>query len=141
MRIGELAERADCDVQTVRFYEREGLLDEPRRDPSGYRRYAAEHLARLHFIRHCRSLRIPLAEVREYIEFSRAPESSCGAVDALLEKHIGSIRDQVAALQRLEAQLTALRGGCSGAAGGPCGILGSIMHATEENSCPCHAET
>jgi DNA-binding transcriptional MerR regulator len=52
MKIGELATQAGCDVQTVRFYEREGLLEEPAREASGYRRYAERHLKRLQFIRH-----------------------------------------------------------------------------------------
>ena len=62
MKIGELAAQTGCDVQTVRFYEREGLLAVPDREPSGYRRYAARHLEQMRFIRHCRSLDIPLTE-------------------------------------------------------------------------------
>ena len=56
MRIGELAQRSDCDVETVRFYEREGLLDLPDREANGYRRYSEAHLVQIKFIRHCRSL-------------------------------------------------------------------------------------
>jgi DNA-binding transcriptional MerR regulator len=137
MRISELAAKAACDVQTVRFYEREGLLDEPPREPSGYRNYADQHLARLHFIRHCRSLLIPLSEVRQYIAFSTEPEASCSAVDALLERHIDSIQQQMAALRELEVQLIALRAQCAG--GSACGILDAFVHATTEHSCACHA--
>ena len=61
MKIGELATHAGCDVQTVRFYEREGLLEEPPRDASGYRHYDERHVSRLRFIRHLRTLDIPLA--------------------------------------------------------------------------------
>ena len=71
MRIGELARKAGVDVQTVRFYEREGLLDAPARTGSGYRAYGEEDLERLHFVRHCRSLDMPLAEIRRLIELSR----------------------------------------------------------------------
>jgi DNA-binding transcriptional MerR regulator len=60
MKIGELASRVGCNVQTIRFYEREGLLEGPQREPSGYRRSGERHLTRLNFIRHCRSLDIPL---------------------------------------------------------------------------------
>src|SRR6185369_4221859 len=77
MKIGELAARAGCDVQTVRFYEREGLLEAPERESSGYRRYAARHLERVHFIRHCRSLDLPLSEVRQLLAFAEAPDRSC----------------------------------------------------------------
>ncbi len=61
MRIGELAKRSDTDVETVRFYEREGLLDAPAREANGYRSYAVTHQVQLNFIRHCRSLGIGLA--------------------------------------------------------------------------------
>ena len=64
MRIGELAHQAGVDVQTVRYYEREGLLAAPSRTQSGYRAYGPEHLERLNFVRHCRSLDMPLAERR-----------------------------------------------------------------------------
>jgi len=64
MKIGELAARAGCDVQTVRFYEREGLLEEPEREASGYRRYGERHVERVKFIRHCRALDLPLNEIR-----------------------------------------------------------------------------
>jgi len=56
MKIGELARSAGVDVQTVRYYEREGLLDAPSRTPSGYRAYGSQHQERLSFVRHCRSL-------------------------------------------------------------------------------------
>jgi DNA-binding transcriptional MerR regulator len=82
MRIGELAARAACDVQTIRYYEREGLLEPPEREPSGYRRYAGGHLARLHFIRHCRTLDIPLAEVRRC-------KRSCAIIDAFMNAPSG----------------------------------------------------
>ena len=61
MKIGELASFAGCDVQTVRFYEREGLLEAPPRDASGYRSYDERSLAKIRFVRQCRSLDIPLA--------------------------------------------------------------------------------
>lgn len=64
MRIGELTAKAECDVQTARFYEREGLLEAPLRESSNRRLYAACHLERLHFIRQCRSLEVPLTEIR-----------------------------------------------------------------------------
>ena len=76
MKIGELAARAACDVQTVRYYEREGLLEAPAREASGYRRYGRAHLARLQFIRHCRSLEIPLSQVRQLVAFARSPSES-----------------------------------------------------------------
>jgi DNA-binding transcriptional MerR regulator len=65
-------------VQTVRYYEREGLLEAPEREESGYRRYADRHLQRLQFIRHCRALDIPLAEVRQLLDYAQTPRQSFG---------------------------------------------------------------
>ena len=88
MKIGELASRAACDVQTVRFYEREGLLEAPVRDASGYRRYEDWHLTQLNFVRHLRTLDIPLAEVRLLLGYAARPQQSCAQVNELLLVHI-----------------------------------------------------
>jgi len=133
MKIGELASRAQCDVQTVRYYEREGLLDAPARDGSGYRHYAARHLERLRFIRHCRALDISLAEVRQLLDYSQAPARNCQEVNALIDGHIGRVRRQRSALLALERQLVELRRGCRGAdETQSCAILDSFMRAPAE---------
>jgi Cd(II)/Pb(II)-responsive transcriptional regulator len=138
MKIGELATQAGCDVQTVRFYEREGLLEEPEREASGYRRYAERHLKRLQFIRHCRSLDIPLPEIRDLLNFAAAPEQSCAHVDALLDEHINRVQLRLKALRTLEKQLVALRARCDGDSSHSCAILESFMTAAEEHACACH---
>ena len=126
MKIGELAARAGCDVQTVRFYEREGLLEAPAREPSGYRRYEDRHLAQLSFVRHLRSLDIPLAEVRQLLAFAARPDQSCAQVNGLLDGHIALVRRQLQALRALEKQLVALRRSCDGDGTHPCAILESF---------------
>ncbi|NUZ08296.1 Cd(II)/Pb(II)-responsive transcriptional regulator [Piscinibacter koreensis] len=127
MRIGELASRAGCDVETVRFYERDGLLEAPARDPSGYRRYDRRHLQRVQFIRHCRSLDMPLAEIRRVLGFAATPDAACGHVDELLDGHIARVRERLEALRALEAQLVALRSRCDGDASHTCAILESFQ--------------
>lgn len=139
MKIGELAARAGCDVQTVRFYEREGLLEEPQREASGYRRYDERHLTRLNFIRHCRSLDIPLSHVRQLLAFAAKPDQSCAQVDELLDSHITLVKQRMQALRALEKQLVALRRTCDGDASHPCAILESFMTAAEDHACACHA--
>jgi Cd(II)/Pb(II)-responsive transcriptional regulator len=139
MKIGELAQRAGCDVQTVRFYERERLLEEPAREASGYRRYEERHLTRLNFIRHCRSLDIPLSEVRQLLDFAASPNQSCGQVNELLDRHIALVKQRVEAFKTLQDQLVSLRKTCDGAGTHPCVILESFMAAAEENACACHA--
>ena len=139
MKIGELAAKAACDVQTIRYYEREGLLEAPEREASGYRRYAERHVARLRFIRHCRTLDIPLAEVRQLLSYAQAPRQSCHAVDALLDDHIDRVHRQIAAMTALESQLRALRGQCKGAnEKRSCAIIDSFMNAPSEHACACH---
>jgi Cd(II)/Pb(II)-responsive transcriptional regulator len=139
MRIGELATRGGCDVQTVRFYEREGLLEEPAREASGYRRYDGRHLALLSFIRHCRSLDIPLSEVRQLLDFAARPDQSCAQVNDLLDDHIALVRGRIQALKALERQLVALRKTCDGDTSHACAILESFMSAAEAHSCAWHA--
>jgi Cd(II)/Pb(II)-responsive transcriptional regulator len=139
MKIGELAASAACDVQTIRYYEREGLLEAPLREASGYRRYEGRHLARLQFIRHCRALDIPLAEVRQLLTYAEAPRQSCEAVDALLDDHIARVRQQLATLTALEQQLVALRRHCKGAnQKRSCAIIDSFMSTPSKHSCACH---
>jgi Cd(II)/Pb(II)-responsive transcriptional regulator len=141
MKIGELSAKAECDVQTIRYYEREGLLEAPDREASGYRRYADKHLSRLQFIRHCRTLDIPLAEVRQLLDYAEAPRQSCHAVDALLDEHIERVRRQLATLTSLERQLVALRQQCKGASGKrSCAIIQSFMSAPSKNACACHSQ-
>ena len=138
MKIGELAALAGCDVQTVRYYEREGLLEAPERDVSGYRRYADRHVQRMQFIRHCRSLDVPLSDVRQLLAFAAAPEQSCAAVDQLLDGHIAQVQRKRGALMVLEAQLVALRKRCDGDASQPCAILESFMTSAALHACACH---
>ena len=138
MKIGELAQRAGCDVQTVRFYEREGLLPAPDRESSGYRHYNEDHAAQLRFIRHCRSLNIPLPEVRQLLGFAARPTESCGEVDRLLDRHIALVRERLGALRMLEKQLVSLRQTCDGEPSQPCAILRAFMDATERAACACH---
>jgi Cd(II)/Pb(II)-responsive transcriptional regulator len=139
MRIGELAREAGVDVQTVRYYEREGLLEAPARTGSGYRAYGQEHLERLNFVRHCRSLDMPLAEIRRLIELSRQQSISCDEVNALVLAHLERIRAKLAALHTLETQLSTLSAQCaSGHRVADCGILEELIHAAHGEACACH---
>lgn len=132
LKIGELARRTDCLVETIRYYEREGLLPAPARSEGNYRLYGAAHEERLQFIRHCRSLDMTLDEIRSLLHFKDAPEESCGEVNALLDKHIGHVTDRIAELEILQEQLKELRTRCSSAqAAKDCGILQKLAGSTE----------
>jgi Cd(II)/Pb(II)-responsive transcriptional regulator len=114
MRIGELAKRAGCTTETIRFYEKESLLPEPGRTGANYRTYGDVHVDRLRFIRNCRALDMTHDEIRVLLRAADGPASDCGAIDALVEDHLGHVNARIDELQQLRAQLTALRERCRG---------------------------
>jgi len=139
MRIGELAAQAGVDAQTVRYYERKGLLEAPARTASGYRAYGPRHLERLNFVRHCRSLDMPLADVKRLLALSHDRCVSCDDVNGLVQAHLERVRAKRAALETLEAQLGILRAQCtSGHRIADCGILEEMIHAAQGEACACH---
>lgn len=127
MKIGELAAQAHTQIETIRYYEREGLLAAPFRSESNYRVYSNAHVERLSFIRHCRGLDMTLAEIRVLLKFKDAPTEDCGEVNELLDKHIGHVAERVKELRSLEKQLKALRLACKGTQEAEhCGILNEL---------------
>ncbi|WP_428417915.1 Cd(II)/Pb(II)-responsive transcriptional regulator [Methylibium sp.] len=127
MRIGELATATQTQVETIRYYEREGLLPQAARTGGNYRIYEAVHAERLGFIRHCRSLDMTLDEIRVLLRFKDAPQTECGEVDALLDEHIGHVVTRIRELRLLEVQLRTLRARCPGVRdAGHCGILNGL---------------
>ncbi len=127
MKIGELASATDTRVETIRFYEREGLLPEPNRSSANYRVYTAAHAERLAFIRNCRNLDMALDEVRELLRFKDAPGEDCANVNAMLEEHIGHVSQRIRELRALERELRVLRARCEKPGDGKdCGILGGL---------------
>ena len=127
MKIGELAAQAHTQIETIRYYERDGLLEKTTRNESNYRVYSNDHIERLSFIRHCRGLDMTLAEIRVLLKFKDAPTDNCGEVNELLDKHIGHVAQRVKELRLLEKQLKALRLACSETTNAAhCGILNEL---------------
>jgi Cd(II)/Pb(II)-responsive transcriptional regulator len=127
MKIGELAAATGCDVQTVRYYEREGLLAEPHRTASNYRSYGPGHVERLLFIRRCRSLDMTLDEIRALLRFVDAPEENCGEVNRVIDEHLRHVESRLAELEALQQRLRALRRQCRKVqAAAHCGILNEL---------------
>lgn len=124
MRIGELARRAHCSTQTIRFYEQSGLLPEPGRTQANYRHYHDGHLDRLRFIRNCRSLDMTHDEIRDLLSFMDQSQDDCAPVNALLDEHIKHVSIRLAELTRLRTQLVELRQRCHQTRDVPsCGII------------------
>jgi Cd(II)/Pb(II)-responsive transcriptional regulator len=131
VRIGQLAELVGVDTQTIRFYERQGLLPSPDRQENGYRVYTEEHSERLAFICRCRILDLSLAEIHELQRYQDDPHQPCAAVNALLDDHISHVRSQITALQALEKQLVSLRASCNdGREVEACGVLAGISEGS-----------
>ncbi|MCC6611636.1 MAG: Cd(II)/Pb(II)-responsive transcriptional regulator [Burkholderiales bacterium] len=139
MRIGELSRDTGVDIQTVRYYEKAGLLLPPTREANGYRAYGPAHLERLAFIRHCRALDMPLADVRRLLEFMARPDADCGDVNRLIDGHLARVRARLASMRALEKQLAALRAQCeTNHAVRECGILDELVAAAHGEACACH---
>jgi Cd(II)/Pb(II)-responsive transcriptional regulator len=127
LKIGELAKAAQCTVETVRYYEREGLLAKPARSGGNYRQYGPTHLDALRFIRHCRWLDMNHDEIRTLLAFREAPDENCGEVNALLDGHIGHVARHIQELKVLERELKSLRGQCQAVRPArDCGIMQSL---------------
>lgn len=139
MRIGELGRATGVDTETIRYYEKAGLLPVPGRHDNGYRAYGPEHVERLAFIRHCRALDIGLADISRLLDFVARPERDCGDIDRLIDAQLDRVRARLQSLQALERQLTALRGRCGAThLAGDCGILHELVAATHQEGCVCH---
>lgn len=134
MKIGELAGATGTPIETIRFYEREGLLPEPQRTPANYRIYGAEHVERLAFIRHCRGLDMALDEIRVLLRFRDAPHDDCSEVNALLDEHIGHVAQRIRELKSLERDLKSLRSQCgSSREAKDCGILEGLSRTAQQS--------
>ena len=133
MKIGELARAAQTQSETIRFYDREGLLPQAARTEANYRVYDGSHVERLAFIRQCRSLDMTLGEIRTLLQFKDAPQENCVEVNALLDEHIGHVAARIGELKQLEKELKDLREQCaSGQAGAECGILSGLEEAARQ---------
>lgn len=105
MKIGDIARRTGLKVETVRFYESEGLIEAPRRSDGNYRLYDQSHLNRLSFIKRSRDLGFTLDQVRDLLRLADDPRGSCDAVDELAVLHIGEIDRKLADLQTLREEI------------------------------------
>ena len=140
MKISDMSRATGVDVDTIRYYEKSGLLPLPAREANGYRSYGHAHLERLAFVRHCRALDIPLVEVKRLLDFAGGAPDACGDIDALVDAHLLHVRARLKSLRALEKQLAALRASCdANHAAHACGILSDLVSAAHGEACACHA--
>ncbi len=124
MKIGELAQVAQCTVETVRYYEKAGLLPETARTAGNFRVYGPSHLERLRFIRNCRALDMSHEEIHTLLGLVDRPQDGCGAINSVFDEHIAHVNERIKELSNLKRQLETLRERCqSEQAADACGIL------------------
>jgi MerR family mercuric resistance operon transcriptional regulator len=112
LTIGELAREADVGLETIRFYERQGLIEAPPRDSSGYRAFPREAVARVRFIRTAKELGFSLKEILELLSLRVDPVSSCGEIKTIAESKITGIDERIRTLQRIRRTLRKLVAAC-----------------------------
>lgn len=138
MRMSALSQATGIHIETIRYYEKEGLLPAPDRSESGYRVFRAEHVERLAFIRHCRDLDISLAEVKRLLDFIALPEADCGDIDRLIDTQLAKVKARLVSMRALEQQLSSLKGRCgANHTVSECGILHELVAAAHKEACAC----
>ncbi len=112
--IGDLAKAADCDVQTIRYYEKIGLLPAPHRSLRNQRLFDQLHLDRMLFIRHCRSLGFSLGQIRRFLELGCDQNHPCGEIDAITRQCLEDVEGKIRQLEGLKKELERILASCSG---------------------------
>ena len=127
MKIGEVAKAAGVGIDAVRFYEREGLLPEPARRPSGYRKYSRDAVLDLRFIRRAKELGFSLREISELLSISRDTNGTAADVKRLAEEKLVDLAGKIRSLQRMKQALREVTEACPGrGATSDCAILRSL---------------
>ena len=130
MRIGEVAKAVGVVIDSVRFYEREGLLPEPARRPSGYREYTSDAVVDLRFIKRAKELGFSLKEISELLSMGREPSATARDVQKLAEEKLADLENKIRSLQRMKRALRKLAENCPGQ--GPTGDCSILRSLTEE---------
>lgn len=123
---GELAKRAGCHLETVRYYEKIGLLFPPARSAGGYRLYKIVDQRRLRFILRGRELGFSIGELRSLLSLVDSKTYTCGEIHDLTTDHLGSVQRKIADLKRLERTLTRISSECSGGAIPECPVIDAL---------------
>jgi len=125
--IGKLSRRTGCNIETIRYYEKAGLLPAPPRSAGGHRIYDGEHAKRLGFVRRSRELGFSLDEIRALLDLADGGEFDCGEVKAVTVRHLQSVKDKIRDLKKLERTLTRISNECAGGIAPDCPILDALF--------------
>jgi MerR family mercuric resistance operon transcriptional regulator len=130
MKISTVAANSGCNLETIRYYERIGLMPPPERTPNGYREYSEADVEQLRFISRGRGLGFSLQEIRSLLRLAQDPGISCSEVDQLARKHLDDILVRLKDLQRMARELERTIDHCGGGQRGECTILDSLRQPT-----------
>ncbi|WP_397403216.1 helix-turn-helix domain-containing protein [Phenylobacterium sp.] len=126
MKISELANSTGTNVETVRYYEKVGLLSPPARTSTNYRAYGGDHLARLSFIRRARDLGFSIEAVRNLLTLSDDPSQSCEAIDGIARVHLDEVERKISDLVALRSELDRMVGACRNGTVWDCKIIEAL---------------
>ncbi|GAB4386486.1 MerR family transcriptional regulator [Albidovulum sp.] len=129
LRRADLARLTGCNLETIRYYEKIGILPEPPRTANNYRAYGAAHVARLRFVMRARDLGFTLEEVRDLLRLVDGRAASCAEVQALASRHLEAVRARIADLARIEAVLSETVSRCSGEDVPECAVIDALTRA------------
>ncbi len=125
--IGALSKQTGCHIETVRYYERIGVLLKPPRTEGGFRLYGREQIKRLMFVRRSRELGFSLGEIRTLLKLVDGKQYTCREVKALMEEHLGDIKKKISDLKRLQKTLADISSQCEGGMVPECPIIDALF--------------
>ncbi len=127
LTIGALSKRTGANIETIRFYERIGILPKPPRSAGGHRIYSHDQLMRLGFVRRSRELGFSLDEVRGLLQLVDGGRYTCSEIKAITLDHLADVRRKIADLRRLEQTLAAVAGKCRGGKVPDCPVIEALF--------------
>lgn len=127
LSIGALSKHSGVNIETIRYYEKIGVMPAPDRGASGYRVYCADHLKRLSFVRRSRQLGFSLDEIRDLLRLVDGHGYTCGQVRELTLDHMAEIRRKIKDLKRLERVMAEMAGQCSGERAPDCAVIDALF--------------
>lgn len=113
MRIGEISKKTGLTIDTIRFYEKSGLIKRPLRSESGYRDFNSDAVAAIEFIAHCRSLDIPIVEIKKLLNVRSGTAKSCRLANEVIKEQLEKLRTRIKELKKLEKSLAQLQSVCN----------------------------
>ena len=120
------SERSGVSIETIRYYEREGIVSKPDRTTSGRRSYSDDDIAQLRFIRRCRDLGFQIADAKSLLGLADGSQSNCTVAGAIAANHLKEVKQKIVALRKMEAALADMTNQCS-ADNNHCPVLDELL--------------